>query len=192
MSNNKKEEIIKAATRLFCEKGFSSTSVQDIVNEVNISKGTLYYYFTSKQQILFEVISRGMQLMLPFVKEIYNSPLSPKDKLRKIIKTHLKWLLENIDMISVGLHDRDRLIPEYRKKYMKQRDEYQKIIERIIKEGIKQKQFPALNVKLITYAIFDICNGPSRWYKPQGPLTPEQLGEEYANLICDYMLDQSK
>ena len=191
MITETKEKILKVAAALFRNKSFNSTTINDIVREASVSKGSLYYYFPSKQIILYEVVSRGMSLTVPYAKRIFNSELAPKDKLREIIKSHVFNSLENIDYVSVAFRERGQLEEQYRSKYIKLRDEHQSFFEKIIRFGIEQGIFPQVNVKLTTYAILDICNGPVRWYKPHGPLKPEQIAEEYSSLICDFMMSAS-
>jgi TetR/AcrR family transcriptional regulator, cholesterol catabolism regulator len=188
LENNTKEKILRVAANLFRKNGFNGTSISDIVRESGVSKMTVYYHFPSKQNMLHEVINRGMGEGTS-VKNIANSKLGLKEKLREITKFHVTNMLRHIDFVSASLLERDRLEKQYRSNYIRRRDDYQHRVEEIIKEGIKLGVFPPVkNIKLTTYAIFDICNGPSRWYKPEGALTPEQIAEELSTLICDYLL----
>lgn len=186
-----KEKILLAAVKLFSKKNFDSITINDIVQEASVSKGSLYYYFPSKELILYEVISRGMLITIPHAKKIYDSELSLREKLRETIKSHIFNSLVNIDYVSIAFRDRSKLEEPFRSKYIKLRDEHQSYFEGIVKMGVDQGLFPQLNVKLATYAILDLCNGPVRWFKPNGSLKPEQIAEEYSNLICDLMMRTS-
>lgn len=187
-----REKILDGAAALFRKKGFNATSISEIVQEVSISTGTLYYYFPSKQSILFEVISKGMNLTLPHMREIFNYDLGPKEKLREVAKYRITSMLENLDFVSVSLRERNSLEEPYRSKYFKLRDELQFIFEEIIRNGIEIGIFPPSNIKLTTFAVLDICHGPARWYKLNRPLKPVEIAEEYSNLICDRLMQFSE
>lgn len=183
-----KEKILESAAKLFRINGYDGTPISEIIRDAAVSKGSLYYYFPSKQIILYEIAIKSMKVGNPFYEKIYKSDLSPRDKIRKISKNHIMHLLENLNFVSVGLHEANRLEEPYRSRYVYMRDKLQHIYEEIIKSGIETGSFYPMNIKLTTYAILSILNGPQRWYNPEGCLTAEEIAETYTNIICDHIL----
>ena len=185
-----KGKILTSAAKLFRINGYDGTPISEIIRDAAVSKGSLYYYFPSKQMILYEIAVKSMKVANPFYQKIYKSDLSPIDKMRKISKFHIISLLENINFVSIGLHEANRLEEPYRTRYLCMRYELQHIFEEIIKSGIEAGIFYPVNIKLTTYAILSILNGPQRWYKPEGSLTSEEIADTYTNLICDHILSK--
>src|SRR5512146_1074772 len=94
---NKEEKIFTEAVRIFKEKGYHATSVQDIADAVHLQKGSLYHYISSKEELLFKIFERGTGALTQRLKEIIASDLSPSDKLRAAIQAHIIALCEELD-----------------------------------------------------------------------------------------------
>lgn len=183
-----KERILKSATKLFREKGYDGTSINEIIQHAGVSKGSLYYYFPSKQAILYEIAAKSIKSTNPFFKQISELDLSPIEKIKKISRSHIISVLNNLDFIAVGLHDVNKLEEPYKSSYISMRDQYQQVVATIIQEGIKEGSFGPLNVKLTTYVIFAILNSPQRWYKQGGEFTCDEIADTYVSIICDRIL----
>jgi AcrR family transcriptional regulator len=183
-----KEKILKSAAKLFRINGYDATPISEIIRDAAVSKGSLYYYFPSKQMILYEIVIKSLKDVNPFYEKIFKSDLNPLDKMRKISRFHVLSMLENLDFVSVSLHEASRLEEPYRSRYIYLRDSHQHMYEEIIRTGIEAGIFGPMNIKLTTYAILSILNGPQRWYKSEGSFTPEEIADTYANMVCDYIL----
>ncbi len=183
-----KEKILKSAAKLFRINGYDGTPISEIIRDAAVSKGSLYYYFPSKQVMLYEIAVKSIKVGNPFYEKIFKSDLSPLDKIRKISNNHIMHLLENLNFVAVGLRESNRLEEPYRSRYVCRRDRLQHIYEEIIRSGIEAGIFYPMNIKLTTYAILSILNGPQRWYNPEGPLTAEEIADTYTNMICEHIL----
>ncbi|WP_080873583.1 TetR/AcrR family transcriptional regulator [Oceanobacillus timonensis] len=101
---DKKEEIMQAAIHLFSKKGYDATSVQEIANECKISKGTLYNFFDSKEELLIQVIRHNHQKMLQQAENLsLDSSLPPKEKLIQKLVVQFDGIRENKDFMSMLL-----------------------------------------------------------------------------------------
>lgn len=116
----RKKEIIRTAQKLFIEKGFAETKVSEIVKSINVSQGVFYYYFSSKDEIIDEIIDKYIkQLMSSTVEIIQNSQLSALEKLEMMSDRQLKInMIENNNIHTikgVDIHERifKRLILDY-------------------------------------------------------------------------------
>lgn len=100
----KKEEIIQAAVSFFAEKGYFSTSMQEIAKDCGVSKGTLYNLFDSKEDLLIQVFDYSHEKMLENIKVVdFESSLSPKEKLIKKIVLQFDIVIENKNFITMLL-----------------------------------------------------------------------------------------
>ncbi|MFD1415089.1 TetR/AcrR family transcriptional regulator [Oceanobacillus jeddahense] len=101
---DKKEEIMQSAIHLFSKKGYSATSVQEIANDCRISKGTLYNFFDSKEELLIQVIRHNHRKMLEQAENLnLESSLPPKEKLIQKIVIQFDGIRENKDYLSMLL-----------------------------------------------------------------------------------------
>src|SRR5207248_7148396 len=98
------EQVYAAALRLFREKGYHATSMQDIAAAVGLYKGSLYHYIGSKEDLLVRVFERAMGSLLAEVERIAADPsLQPLDQLRLVIQAHVCAVAENLDALTVYL-----------------------------------------------------------------------------------------
>ncbi len=179
-SNNRGEEIVHAAAKLFREYGFNGTSIVDIAEAVNLPKGGLYNYISSKEELLYEIITRGIRQFLPALREIKESKGDPRERFRRAVYTNVFCLAKFHDLISVFLQDRKSLSERHYKEYIGYRDEVEKTFKDIIRQGMKQGVFRETNVDLITFAVLGMCNWVAQWYRPEGKLDAEVVAAFFA------------
>lgn len=156
----RKTEIMDKALELFTEKGYDNTSINEIVNSLSIAKGTFYHYFTSKEEILGELLKRRLDEYIVPLITIYNSSLDPNSKLEAILKamflgTNNSLVFKNTESDSSNLRLNNALEEEFFNRCYP-------IILGVIKEGIEQKSlevdFPEQVVEVLLRGIQKFIN----------------------------------
>ena len=137
--NKTKRKIFETSMELFAKKGYEATSIEEITSVVGVAKGTLYYHFSSKEEIFYFLVEEGMKLLKNSI-DIKTSKLeSNLDKLKAIVLIQIKVIMKYENFISILLSQ----IWGNETRNKKCRDfvfEYIKMIEEIIKEGIKKEE----------------------------------------------------
>jgi AcrR family transcriptional regulator len=177
-----RKKILHAAGRLFWQKGYRATTLDDIARTGRINKATVYYYFKNKAFLLFEIVCGIMQEALENARPLMNSALPPREKLRVLILQHTKWIL-SLKWPAMGQMERRNLPPRLLKEYLVLRDEYEAIFKNIIEEGIRQKEFRRLDPKLYSRFILGLLNSFLNWFKPGGSLSPEEIARQAFDFI---------
>ncbi|NLX90924.1 MAG: TetR/AcrR family transcriptional regulator [Firmicutes bacterium] len=185
---NMRNEILEVTAQLFRKKGFTGTSMQDIANEVGILKGSIYYYFNSKNEIFQEVLDNGINPALKKAEMIVAEKLTPKEKFRKLIHYHMDYIMDHNFSLVIFFQEREKLPATEMEKYLEKRDRYENFFREVFKEGIEQGEFPELNVPLTVFAILGMCNWIIQWYNPKGALSAEEIKAHMEHLIFDRML----
>jgi AcrR family transcriptional regulator len=180
-SSNRKEEIIRAAAKLFHHKGYHGTSIGDIAQEVGLPKGGLYYYIENKEELLFEIINRGIRSFLPVLEQIKQSNLEPDEKLIKAVTINVKLLADHQEYVSVFLKEKNSLLPQHYEQYIRDRDAVEWIFRDIIQEGVNRGIFRQTNVKVITFAVLGMCNWLTQWYRSEGSISADQIAQLFAD-----------
>lgn len=191
MFTNKKDEIIYAAGKLMRQKGFDATTMMDIANEVGMLKGSLYHHFSSKEEIFFSVIHKGINKLYSSGKTIFESDLTPPEKLKKLVEVHVLHLMNKNDAIAVFAHERNKSVLEHEqsKEYIKKRDSYENFLREILKTGVNKGYFPKeINIKLTSLSILGMMNWSIQWYRPDGSFTAEEIANYMSFLVCNLML----
>ncbi len=180
--------ILLTAARLFAERGYSATSIQDISEAVGLQKSSLYHYVSGKEQLLFGALAYGMEVALDRLEPIQASHDTPREKLRKCVEASVLSVLERRHIVNVFLGDRRYLTPEHREQYVALRDRYEGVFREILVEGIAAGEFDDLNPSITVKGILGMCYWLVQWYSPTGPMSPEDIARFFAHVVVDRML----
>jgi AcrR family transcriptional regulator len=179
----RRTEISRAAATLIKEKGFNGSSMETLARKLRIRKATLYYYFSSKQELLYETLIEAVGGALSRVENIRKSNLSSREKLRLFLIDHIESIVLNIEPVTVFLEDGRFLQKQYRDKYVSMRDQYEKLLRSILRQGMAKGEFRRVDAKVCGFAILGMCNWIIRWYNPQGPLSAGEIAIQYTDII---------
>jgi AcrR family transcriptional regulator len=179
-----RDTILKEAVRLFAEHGFDVTSVQDIVNAAHVTKGAFYYYFTSKNDLLYEIHQGFMAVANRHAEEILAENLPPEETLRTMIATLIQGIANFQAEVTVFFREMHRLSPEHRSAMRTERNRYEAFFGSVIERGQAEGSFrPDISSRLQTLGILSMCNGTYTWYRLHGPVPARQIGEAFADLL---------
>ncbi|MCM3023304.1 TetR/AcrR family transcriptional regulator [Heyndrickxia ginsengihumi] len=113
----KKKDLIKIAIKLFARKGIQATSVQDIVSEYGISKGSFYHYFSSKDELLVDIFKYYFDYILRLLKNAEQEDLRPRDKFKKQIIIQFDFFIKHRDFIMMVLREQNHSINDQLRKF---------------------------------------------------------------------------
>ncbi len=181
---NRLDEILDIAARLFREKGFKATSIQDISQRLGLEKGAIYYWVKSKDEILHQLIEHEGKLFLKMIHSILEKNIPPDYKLHEFIKNHIKIMTSNIDKATVFFSEYKALPEKWKKKVIEFRDEYESILRKIIKECQNEgKVRKDIDPKIIGFAILGMINWVYHWFSETGKLSADEVAEKFCEII---------
>lgn len=180
-----KDKITKQSILLFQRNGFMQTSIQDIVNALEVTKGTFYYYFDSKEQLLMDIHNDYINRLLERQQKIVNNDqLSYKEKLIKIMHLLILDIADNGPSARVFFREIRHLSDVNMENIKHKRNQFRLNIEKIVEEGCKQGEFRAgLRPDMLAFGILGVTNWSYNWYKTNGEITPDELVEIYTDMI---------
>ena len=156
--NKTKRKIFETSMKLFAEKGYENTSIEEITATVGVAKGTLYYHFSSKEEIFYFLVAEGVKLLQNSVDIKTAKYQNYIDKIKAIVLIQIKIVDKYEDIITIllsqfyGNEKRNQRCKESIYQYIKK-------IEDIVKEGIELKQIKKWNEKIYASEIYGlICS----------------------------------
>lgn len=188
------DRILTEAARLFCEKGYHATSMEDLAAAVGIKKGSLYYYIESKEQLLLEIAELiPPKFIAGVVTLLEDTQLTAEQKVRTAIMRHLELFRTETGLTwsRVFLREYRALPSEHRRKFLEQRQQYENVLRRLIAEGVERGEFAQVDVAMVTRAILGMCNWAIEWYSPNGKLSTEEIASIFSDLILKGLLRSS-
>ncbi len=179
-----RERIIGAAVALFAEQGYDSTSVQQIVARAEVTKGALYHYFASKDELLYEIYRGLLAVQLADLNDILARGLSRTETVRAIIVNLIETTAARAEETSVFTREMHGLETERRTAMRADRRRYHETFRALIAEGQAAGEFsPAASAETVTLMVFGMINQLPTWYRPTGPKTAGQLASEVTEFV---------
>ncbi|MCP3031669.1 TetR/AcrR family transcriptional regulator [Halobacillus sp. A1] len=182
-----RQKLIHSGIHLFDRKGFTETSIEDITNELQVTKGTFYYYFKSKQELLRDIHLGYIEFLLKTQEDILNDPSKDsRAKLRATIFMLIHSIQNQKKSARIFFREMRNLAPEYLEQNMEKRDLFRRNVQKIVEEGIREGYFQEnLNADMITRGILGVTNWSYYWFHPEGEVSDEQLTDIYLEMILN-------
>ena len=161
--DSKLDDILSAAAVLFADRGFDRTSIRDLAAETEVSLSGLYYYFSSKDELLYLIQRRAFETLLDELDRTLADAATPEDAFAVLVRTHLRFFLDHMPEMKVISHEGDHLPPDYLEEIRGLKRTYADRVARLIR-GVR----PDLPVseRVITFALFGQLNWIYTWYRP--------------------------
>ncbi len=170
--------IAKAASKLFNRKGYLETSMDDIAAMAKVSKGSLYYYFPTKEDLLFFVLDAYMDLALESLDGALQKRKDGSARLRSFISRHVELYVNHLDEAKTLLHEGHCLSKKRREHIAEKERRYSRTVTGLIEDLFKGAAKPRRDeITIMTFLLFGMCNWIYSWYSPKGSVTPDKLSE---------------
>ncbi|WP_393916310.1 TetR/AcrR family transcriptional regulator [Halostreptopolyspora alba] len=184
--------MLAVATRLFAEKGFDRTSVQEIVDAAEVTKGAMYHYFDSKDDLLAEVYARVLRMQMTRLEEIAAAGGTVTERVRRAASDVVVTTIANLDDATIFFRSLHQLTAAKQREVRTKRRRYHELFRSLILEGQEQGVFADhVPADLVVDFYFGSVHHLSTWYRTDGELTPTEVGDHYARLLLDALRPRS-
>jgi AcrR family transcriptional regulator len=174
-----RQDVVRAAGRLFAARGYHGTSMRDLAREVGLLGSSLYSHIESKADLLVEVVEQGGALFQAAADRAEGGGGSGAEQLAALVEGHLDVVLDHIDEARTFLYEADALEEEHRRRVLAARDRYEAAFRRVLAAGSEDGSFRAdLDSPTAAIMILSVLNAVERWYRPGGRLDRRQLAKE--------------
>jgi AcrR family transcriptional regulator len=174
--DRQRDAILRAAARLFRERGFADTGMRDIAQAADLSAANLYHYFEGKHDLLAYCQTRALDRMLEAVSTARLTDASSADRLRSVLAAHVRTLLDDIEGATAHLQI-ESLPPAWRAPIIKKRDRYERELRRLVDEGIRTGEFVGMDPAIVVRAMLGAMNWTVTWFRAEGPETAAGVGD---------------
>ncbi len=182
--------ILQEANRLFTDRGFSATSLEDIAEAVGIKRESLYYYYPSRYDLLYDIIAPQITKVIKNFEEITMGEQAFSKIVERGIDNHLQQF--NSSYLHMAMAVRKNSKDDVQLKFIKLRDMFKSyeniwigVIDKSYATGEIEGQIPP---RMLAYSILGLCNSLSNWYRPDGDLSLSQIGQHFSHIILDGLI----
>jgi AcrR family transcriptional regulator len=178
--------LLAAATKLFAMKGFDRTSVQEIVEAAGVTKGAMYHYFESKDDLLYEIYARVLREQTDQLEKVAATGAPVRERLHDAASDVVVSTIASLDDSTIFMQSMHQLSDERRKAVRAERRKYHERFRSLIEEGQATGEFrgdkPA---DVVVDFFFGSVHHLGSWYHRSGALSARQVGDHYADLLLD-------
>lgn len=176
-------EVLEHATRLFAERGFAGTSLQDVANAMGLKRPALYYYFKSKEALLDRLIVEATSSPARDLREIgAKKDLDAAARLHAMAYRIVEWVATHTDRFLLLVKSESDLSAASTHKFNEGRREAYDAVKAVIEEGVGTGQFRPVDPQIAVFGVFGICNWVAWWYQPDGAVPLESVAEQIATM----------
>ncbi|MFD0202586.1 MULTISPECIES: TetR/AcrR family transcriptional regulator [Saccharothrix] len=178
------ERLIDAATRLFAAKGFDRVAVQDIVDLAGVTKGAMYHYFGSKDDLLHEIYGSLLRMQTERLDHFASGSAPVAERLHAAAVDVVVTSVDNFDQAKVYFRSADHLAEDKRREMRAERRRYHERFRSLIEEGQASGVFRTdVPADLTVHYFFGTVHHLGQWYSADGPLSAKQVGRHFADLL---------
>ncbi|MFF7249073.1 TetR/AcrR family transcriptional regulator [Embleya sp. NPDC008237] len=178
------QRLLRIASRMFAERGFESTSVQEIVAAAGVTKGAMYHYYASKDDLLVEIYHRMLAMQTERLNTIADGSEPVVDRLREAAADVVVTTLDNIDDAVVYFRSMHLLAPDKRNEIRAERRRYHERFRSLIEQGQREGLLRAdVSADIATHNFFGGVHHLNSWYQLDGPMSPREVGDVFADLL---------
>ena len=169
--------LLDTASALFAKKGYALTSTREIAEQIGIQKASLYYHIETKEDLLYEICKTSLTQIRSDVEAALQGASNPLERTAIVIRTHIESMLRDQDRHSAALTEMSCLSSGRLDEVTALRDAYEGLVRSVLDEariaGVLRDDVP---VKYLCLALLGLLNRVLVWFRPNGPLSPDQIG----------------
>jgi AcrR family transcriptional regulator len=182
--DRKQQEIIAAAARLFAERGYQATSMQDLTEATGLAAGGLYHYIGSKERLLIRICDELLEPLLERARAIVAREAPATEHLHELLRAWLAHIATHTDHMLVFAQERHVIErePQWRE-VRRQRKAFEQILDDVLARGEQDGTMAFADRGLTLLALLGMVNHTATWLRPRGRLSAEQIADGYCDLL---------
>jgi AcrR family transcriptional regulator len=180
--------VLKTSAAIFAEKGYHSTSIRDIARATKMSLSGLYYYFKSKDELLFFIQDYCFSTVLDDCRRLIAGVDDPVHRLKLLIENHLNYFVNNMNEMKVLSHEANSISGDFLKKVNSKKRQYVDLAMEILEEIGRKYRVKGLDIRVATFSLFGMMNWIYNWYNPRKDVDVTGLSQNIMRIFLSGFL----
>ena len=187
-NNDRLVEIYRTAAEIILRKGYDATSVNDIANALGMTKAGLYHYIHGKKELLFDIMNYGMEELDREVVTPAQNIADARTRLKFMIVSHTKLVTRGQGAVTILVDEITALTPAQSRKITRHKRFYFDFLRTTLDQLKAEGKLLDVDTTVATFTLLGMILWPSRWFRQDGALTPEQVGQEILKIAVQGLL----
>ena len=178
----KHSAVLQAAVRMFNERGFNSTSLDDVAASLGISKRTIYHYLSCKDQVLLECLTIGLNQLLKAAEDARDAPGTGRERLEEFLRRYAEISMEDFGRCVIRTGE-EALSPESIPPYRGFKRRIDHAMRDLIAQAVADGSIAPVDVKIAAFTLAGALNWTARWHEPEGSLSAQDIAAAMTGLL---------
>ena len=178
-----KDNIKKSAINLFYKKGYFATSMSNIAKATGIRKSSIYHHYATKEDILLDIFRTTMNDLQETMRMHLDKATGARQKIKAVIRCHVIFHVQRQKEAIIADSELRGLTARNYNEIIQMRDDYERVIQDVLEEGVVEGIFEDSDIKILSYAILSMCTAVCTWFKRSGRLSKETVADMYTDFI---------
>lgn len=179
----KKEQILLTAITVVNQRGYDGATMEEIAAELLMTKGSLYYYFKSKSDLMYQCHSFVLSQATIELENDLDGEGSAEEVLRRMIATHIDYAIDEKETFNMIIEPRKIFDEDQLEQVLKLRKDYAGLFDRIIERGVTSGEFHVTETIIVRMMILGAMNWIQQWYRPNGRILKDELKKHFGDYI---------
>lgn len=184
MRSLKREAVLHAAVESFNRNGYTSTSLDDVAIALNVTKPTIYHYFSSKDEVLFECVKLGLESIQKALKSAEESDANGRERLCALMFGYAKVMTEDFGMCVARTAEHE-LSETSRNRFRALKREVDDAVRAVVEHGMQDGSIPQGNSRMVTFTLTGALNWIGHWFDPSGEMTPDSVARGAVDVLIN-------
>jgi AcrR family transcriptional regulator len=181
----RRSEVVRVAARVFAERGYHATTMQDLAEATGLAAGGLYHYIGSKERLLIAICDDLMQPLLDAADDVLDGAESGADALRALLRLWVAHVVEHREHMLVFGQERHVIEREPRwREVVRARRAFERLLDEVLARGEADGSLAFADRRLALLALLGMVNHTPQWYRPRGRLGPEEIADGFLGLVA--------
>lgn len=182
--------VLKTSAGVFADKGYHSTSMRDISRAAKMSLSGLYYYFKSKEELLFLIQDYCFSTVIDDCRRLLEGVDDPVRRLKLLIENHLNYFVNNMNEMKVLSHEANSISRDMFRKVNNKKRQYVDLVMNLLGEIARENRVDGVDIRVATFSLFGMMNWIYNWYDPRKDVDVAGLSQNMTRLFLSGFLGE--
>ena len=178
----KREAVLRAAVRMFNQRGFHATSLDDVAASLGISKRTIYHYLANKDQVLLECVTIGQRQLLEAAEEARAEDGDGRHRLTRFLRRYAEINMDDFGRCVIRTGE-EALSPASLPRYRQLKREIDNALRKLVEDAVADGSIAPVDVKMAAFTLAGALNWPARWHNPEGLVAADAIAEQLVAIL---------
>lgn len=179
----KRAALLLAAVRMFNERGFHATSLDDVAASLGVTKPVIYHHLGNKDQVLFECVAIGLRDLQEATRQVAREPGTGLNRLRTFLRRYGETIMSDFGRCVIRTAD-ETLSPQTRHRFRALKREIDDALRAMIEQAAADGSAVVMDVRMTAFAFAGALNWAARWYRAEGPVPPGAMAAAMVDTLC--------